>query len=1711
MDSDPWNWSVDDVLHFFRTKAAEYIAVLPHGRLPPLDSFLPALKNNDIDGATLLEGIDTALLKNDLGVASAGVRNNVLRCIKKLRQESMNYTADQSSQSLQLPIPATAQPQSASTASGQAASPVENATERSRPGEVQFQDAQGKKRRKLNLTQLIAVPEEQIDPNGAFGTANAASQGYFADAAFPVDEAFYGRIKFGQETGELPPDGEIMVEPQDLYNDLVDENFQFMYQKKTVGETRYIYKQVHHFLSMGETRDLERDKKPAQALVPYRENLQSSRSATVVQFRAGGAEPVAIKESLEHLENGHTSDEYMQQTAGEWDFLVQKYKSTDDEVLPAYGDSDDDDGEDTVETTEGDLGLDAAEEEADDQVLSKDRVDEIMNAAVDDYISKWKDNLAKLEERKAWSVWKQMKGSRMWREALIQGAQSRIDHFSTRLNKIKREITYSEHRTEKSVQDSCVSLEVTVQDREEERWKIGVWNRTREPYHIIRHGTKTVHTGLVTPTTTSKAERPPQIHPDDQLSVSPGDVDHINVGADTEDEIQYEADVETDVEMQYDDNDGEDYHPPGASHEADAADTPVVTSADETELDAEDQLPNSTGLTDLDPANPASDTETMPNEAPPDGEDNSDFSTKYKASSSDELASPSTFVKIKSTPNSKAPQSSSAFIDLTGLSSDSSAKKKKKTKLSAKAVAAAFNRPATDATAEQVDSWDWHELISRTDRDRILIKLLRNIGSENRQHLWKCMESLRPNFTNHLSAACQPVKESGLAGIGVIKDDLEPIALAASICLSWLFPSRTSDEIRTMSDDEFASTLDNSQLGLFYKMLGAYLQKRNSSLFQEPQSTLSKSKTLDPKSTPSKLKSSDLIEISSDSQGPSQEPTPHNKRKRAVQMSEGAFNARAKAHRREQRFAESQTANYSQLAAMIPGDPSSSEVEINPARDDDYDPVYIYDRIAKQMKPHQIQGARFLWREITADDDDGAQGCVLAHTMGLGKTMQTIALLVAVNEAARSKDQSMRKQLPGHLRPKGVRKRMLRILILCPPTLIENWGRELDQWAPGKLGRVYSLDSSSRSRNVTQVEEWTEKGGIVLVGYEKFARMVLRKLTAKQKNAATEEDQAEMDELRDMLLQGPELAVADEAHKLKGQRTDNSLSAAQIETHSRIALTGTPMSNNVEEIYALISWAAPGYLGDPVEFKAHYAEPIAVGMSAESTAYERRKGVVKLKVLHTEIQPKVDRANIEVLKGSLKPKVEFVITIALGEVQRELYKRYVNALLSGGLSSKASEVKLFGWLSDLQLLTNHPHCFHSKLLAPAKPGKSKKNVQDEESEDGTSRNRTPMTTDSGSATPISETMGTSADQAAEAEGEAYGDQTPQQLGLDDKTIQNILNGFDGSLDPQLSAKIAIFLPLLKFSIECKDKVLLFSSSIPTLNYLEKLLTQQGFEFGRIDGSKTTKKKMQALEDFHDEFDIMLVSTRAGGVGLNIQDANRVFIFDYSFNPSWEEQAIGRAYRIGQPKPVYVYRFVAGGTFESNIYNKQMFKSSLSKRVVDKTSTRRIGTRNTREYLYEPKLVEQKDLNGEIGKDSMVLDRLLRQHGSAEDGKIDTMIRDITTLETLQEEEEDEPLNAEEQREVDEEVQQGRMRPKGKRPFGAVPQPPPSTAPVPQQRPGLISFPLPAQPIRHAHPGSPVFVPPPPPSTYGGQSGHAPAQFAHLGGLPSLRMPGAYQR
>lgn len=668
---------------------------------------------------------------------------------------------------------------------------------------------------------------------------------------------------------------------------------------------------------------------------------------------------------------------------------------------------------------------------------------------------------------------------------------------------------------------------------------------------------------------------------------------------------------------------------------------------------------------------------------------------------------------------------------------------------------------------------------------------------------------------------------------------------------------------------------------------------------------------------------------------------------------------------------------------------SQHEIIINESKYDDQGFIYVNDQIARQIKPHQVEGVRFMWDQIVTDEKK-MQGCLLAHTMGLGKTMQVITLLVAIAESSRSTDSTIYSQIPICLRAS-------KTLILCPPGLIDNWMDELLTWSPPdvlgdfrKVDSVYSSPGTNVEKRLNTISAWYHDGGILVMGYEMFRNYIQNKKT-KLKDAPLDPKQHE--ELTKYLLEGPNIIVADEAHRMKNADSGITKCAVQFRSKSRIALTGSPLANNVEEYHTMIDWVAPNYLGPAVEFRAKYVEPIQQGLWHDSDKSERRRSFKMLGVLRVDLAPKVHRADMSVLREDLPDKTEFVITVPLTDLQKKAYTIYVREMLDRGSYARTKDgdivsTTIWHWLGVLSLLCNHPECFNKKLHerkeAAGKKDSSNKLPRDNSDQDEV------VETDLNK--PI------------------------WKVGVSPTLVNSVTELFNAEAPEieaiNLSNKVKVLCQILDASKAIGDKVLIFSQSIATLDYLEEMCKKQKRSVDRLDGKTKMSTRTKTTKAFNtSKTEIYLISTTAGGLGLNLFGANRVVIFDFKFNPILEEQAVGRAYRIGQVKPVFVYRFVAGGTFENSVHNKTVFKTQLASRVVDKKNPIAWASKKLSDFLFEPKPVDQTDLSEFKGKDPDVLDQILASQTE------DSTICAIVETNTFERDDED-TLTLEEQKEVD---------------------------------------------------------------------------------------------
>ncbi|KAL2201304.1 hypothetical protein P885DRAFT_25583 [Corynascus similis CBS 632.67] len=636
---------------------------------------------------------------------------------------------------------------------------------------------------------------------------------------------------------------------------------------------------------------------------------------------------------------------------------------------------------------------------------------------------------------------------------------------------------------------------------------------------------------------------------------------------------------------------------------------------------------------------------------------------------------------------------------------------------------------------------------------------------------------------------------------------------------------------------------------------------------------------------------------------------------------------------------------------------------------DDQALIYINDYIGSKIKDHQIEGVRFMWNQLVVDSTV-RQGCLLAHTMGLGKTMQVITLLVVIAESSMSPDESVRSQIPENLRES-------KTLILCPPTLIDNWQEEIRMWAPGNiLGPVYRVDSiSSPSGRMKTIQAWASSGGVLILGYAMFTILVRGTEGA-----------------RELLLETPNIVVGDEAHYMKNPDSQRHQATANFRTMSRIAMTGSPLTNNVMDYYAMINWVAPNYLADIAEFRERYSNPIKEGLYADSEASKKRKARRMLHVLQATVDPKVHRRDIDVLRNELPKKKEFIITLPLTRVQKQVYETYIKGVESRR-QTVTSPANAWGLVAKLSLALAHPIIFRTNLEAPkAKSQKVKAG---------------------GSSAQVLGSSTTATTGQLDDENEF---DLPQDTIIQLRAILAIRN----IEDYNLSNKILVLLRILD---ECKkvgDKVLVFSQRMSTLDYLENIFKRQRVVYQRLDGNTLMSTRQNSVKKFNrdSEIQVYLISTTVGGLGLNIYGANRVVIFDFRYTPAEEQQAIARAYRLGQLKPVYVYWLTIGGTFEDTILKNAVFKTQLAFRVVDKKNPDPWSSRFS-EYFMMPRELDQQDLSRNLGQDK-VLDALLQ---SDEVGKL---IRKITSTETFEREETYE-LTPEERQEAEKDIEMERLR------------------------------------------------------------------------------------
>uniref|UniRef100_A0A3B4ZYT5 DNA helicase n=1 Tax=Stegastes partitus TaxID=144197 RepID=A0A3B4ZYT5_9TELE len=628
--------------------------------------------------------------------------------------------------------------------------------------------------------------------------------------------------------------------------------------------------------------------------------------------------------------------------------------------------------------------------------------------------------------------------------------------------------------------------------------------------------------------------------------------------------------------------------------------------------------------------------------------------------------------------------------------------------------------------------------------------------------------------------------------------------------------------------------------------------------------------------------------------------------------------------------------------------------------------VQVHGNLVTRLKPHQVDGVQFIWdsccESVKKANSSPGSGCILAHCMGLGKTLQVVTFLHTV------------------LLSKNLK--FTTALVVCPLNTILNWVSEFKKWQSNmgeeKVKVKEMATTKSALERVRALQQWHKHGGVMIMSYELYRILSLG-------NSIKNEEWKK--ELKSALVDpGPDFVVCDEGHILRNERSNISKAMNAIKTQRRLVLTGTPLQNNLVEYHCMVNFIKKNLLGSLGEFRNRFINPIQNGQCADSTPKDVRVMKKRAHVLHAMLGGCVQRKDYSELTQFLPPKHEYVLAVRVSPLQYKLYRYYLDHVAGVGSIAKAklrAGANLFKDFQALGRIWTHPWCLQLSYVNKEKKRNLEKknqvkmtamltNAKTTVAESGLKENGEGQVTNTGNSTVITDV---STDAPAAEGAKAVVDLTPQVP--DDSWYRCLLSDSDAKI-MEHSGKMMLLFEILKMAEYQGDKVLVFSQSLISLDLIEEFLRishrarghslKEGswiknIDYYRLDGSTSATLRKDWADKFNNAANnrgrLFLISTRAGSLGINLVAANRVIIFDASWNPSYDIQSIYRVYRFGQLKQVFVYRFLAQGTMEEKIYDRQVTKQSLSYRVVDQQQIERHFTlmELTELYTFEPDLLD----------------------------------------------------------------------------------------------------------------------------------------------------------
>lgn len=485
-----------------------------------------------------------------------------------------------------------------------------------------------------------------------------------------------------------------------------------------------------------------------------------------------------------------------------------------------------------------------------------------------------------------------------------------------------------------------------------------------------------------------------------------------------------------------------------------------------------------------------------------------------------------------------------------------------------------------------------------------------------------------------------------------------------------------------------------------------------------------------------------------------------------------------------------------------------------------------------KLYEYQKEGVYWLW-----ELHQKSSGGLLGDEMGLGKTVQMIVFLHALQYSG---------YVSQHCRFVGVGPS----IIVCPATVISQWVKHIHEWAPEFRVVILHQSGTYKGHDSKLIANINKNKGIIITTYAGIL---------KYKGHFCEYNW--------------QYLILDEGHKIRNPKAKIAVAVKQIRTPHRIMLTGSPMQNNLTELWSLFDFTNPGMLGNLAIFTEHFANPILHGGFANASPMQEATALSVASTLKNVISPFLLRRMKSDVKEDIQlpHKSEQVLFCSLTDEQRDIYKDYlmseqVNNILGRGIkcwrSDNFMKANMLMAITALRKICNHPDLF----------------IHDEEYEGYYKR----------------------------------------------------------------SGKMIVVSALLKIWIKQGHRALLFSQGRGMIKIFETFLEQQGYRYLKMDGGTSISSRQGLIDKFNKDvsYNVFLLTTRVGGLGVNLTGANRVIIYDPDWNPATDIQARERAWRIGQEKSVTIYRLLCAGTVEEKMYQRQVWKQLLSNKVlIDPTTNK----------------------------------------------------------------------------------------------------------------------------------------------------------------------------